>query len=345
VIDTHVTPVASFIHDRDFDFQAPATLNVIERALKEPPAKLDFHHLALHAFGDSIAANMMLVGCAYQRGWLPVSERALTRAIELNGVAVALNLAAFQWGRFIAAFPERIDELTAREEKHRPLAAMSLTEIIEHRAQHLTAYQSRRLADRYRERVAQIRRVESSIGKGEELTRAVAINYAKLLAYKDEYEVARLFTDPSFKAGLDESFDGKTTLAFHLAPPLLSRVDPNTGRPKKIEFGPWVLSLFGVLASLKGLRGTPLDIFGYGEERRRERELIATYEGGLDLVAAKLSADNYPCAIALAALPEMVRGFGPVKMKAIDRFEREWRKLQPQLLNPAPETQPAEAAE
>jgi indolepyruvate ferredoxin oxidoreductase len=345
VIDTHVTPVASFIHDRDFDFQTPATLNVIERALKEPPAKLDFHHLALHAFGDSIAANMMLVGCAYQRGWLPVSERALTRAIELNGVAVALNLAAFQWGRFIAAFPERIDELTAREEKHRPLAAMSLTEIIEHRAQHLTAYQSRRLADRYRERVAQIRRVESSIGKGEELTRAVAINYAKLLAYKDEYEVARLFTDPSFKAGLDESFDGKTTLAFHLAPSLLSRVDPNTGRPKKIEFGPWVLSLFGVLASLKGLRGTPLDIFGYGEERRRERELIATYEGGLDLVAAKLSADNYPCAIALAALPEMVRGFGPVKMKAIDRFEREWRKLQPQLLNPAPETQPAEAAE
>jgi indolepyruvate ferredoxin oxidoreductase len=340
-----VTPVASFIHDRDFDFQAPATLDMIERALHEPPAKLDFHHLALHAFGDSIAANMMLVGCAYQRGWLPVSERALTRAIELNRVAVPLNLAAFLLGRFIGAFPERADELTAKEEKHRPLAAMSLADIIEHRAQHLTAYQNKRLARRYREHVAQIRRAEAAVGKGEKLTRAVAINYAKLLAYKDEYEVARLFTDPSFKAGLDETFEGKTTLAFHLAPPLLSRIDPNTGRPKKIEFGSRILSLFRVLASLKRLRGTPLDIFGYSAERRRERALIHTYEDGLDLIVAKLNADNYPCTIALASLPDMVRGFGPVKMKAIERFEREWQKLQPELLNPAPETQPAEAAE
>jgi indolepyruvate ferredoxin oxidoreductase len=345
VIDTHVTPVASFIHDRDFDFQAPATLTVIERALHEPPVKLDFHRLALYAFGDSIAANMMLVGCAYQRGWLPVSERALIRAIELNGVAVPFNLAAFRLGRFIAAYPERIDELTAKEEKHQPLAAMSVTEIIAHRARHLIAYQSKRLAKRYRERVAQIRRAESTIGKGDELTRAVATNYAKLLAYKDEYEVARLFSDPSFKAGLDETFEGKTTLAFQLAPPLLSRMDRNTGRPKKIEFGSWILSLFRVLAPFKKLRGTPLDIFGYGAERRRERALIRTYESGLDLIVAKLNADNYPCAIALASLPDMVRGYGPVKLKAIDRFEREWQKLQPQLLDPAPDVQPAEAAE
>src|SRR6185437_13315171 len=134
-------------------------------------------------------------------------------------------------------------------------------------------------------------------------------------------------------------------LAFHLAPPLLSRMDHNTGRPKKIEFGSSIISLFRVLAPLKKLRGTPFDIFGYGAERRRERALIATYEGGLDLIVAKLSADNYPCAIALASLPDMVRGFGPVKMKAIDRFEGEWQKLLPPLLNPAPETQPAEAAE
>jgi indolepyruvate ferredoxin oxidoreductase len=345
VIDTHVTPVASFIHDRDFDFQVPGTITAIERALLEEPAKLDFHRLALHAFGDSIAANMMLVGCAYQRGWLPVSERALTRAIQLNGVAVSLNLAAFQWGRFIAAFPERVDALTTEEEKHRPLATMSVTEIIEHRAQHLTAYQSKRLARRYRERMAQIRRAEATIGTGEELTRAVAINYAKLLSYKDEYEVARLFADRAFTAGLAETFEGKTTLAFHLAPPLLSRMDRNTGRPKKIEFGPWILSLFRIMAPFKFLRGTPLDIFGYGAERRRERALIATYEGGIDLIAAKLTADNYACAIALAALPDMVRGYGPVKMKAIDGFERTWQKLQPQLLNPAPDMQPAEAAE
>ena len=157
--------------------------------------------------------------------------------------------------------------------------------------------------------------------------------------------MARLFADPSFQAGLGETFEGKTALSFHLSPPLLARIDPNSGRPKKIEFGAWIMPVFRVLASLKKLRGTPLDIFGYGAERRRERALIETYEGGLDLIAAKLSGDNYPCAIALAALPDMVRGFGPVKMKAIERFEREWQKLQPQLLNPAPETQPAEAAE
>src|SRR6202012_4864389 len=199
----------TFIHDRDFDFQAPATLGVIERALHEPAAKLDFHHLALHAFGDSIAAHMMLVGHAYQRGWLPVSERALIRAIELNGVAVALNLAAFQWGRYIAAFPDQVDALTAQEEKHRPLAAMSLNDIIEHRAAHLTAYQNAALAQRYRDKVALIRRAETAIGKGDELTRAVAINYAKLLAYKDEYEVARHFIDSAFRAGLDETVTGK----------------------------------------------------------------------------------------------------------------------------------------
>jgi indolepyruvate ferredoxin oxidoreductase len=344
VVDTHVTPVASFIHDRDFDFQAPATLDVIERALHEPAAKLDFHHLALHAFGDSIAANMMLVGHAYQRGWLPVTERALVRAIELNGVAVALNLAAFQWGRFLAAFPDQADALAAKEARHRPLAAMSLNDIIEHRAAHLTAYQNAHLAQHYRDRVAQIRRAETTHGKGEELTRAVAINYAKLLAYKDEYEVARLFTDASFQAGLDETFDGKTSLKFHLSPPLFARLDPNTGRPKKIELGAWIVPVFRMLAALKGLRGTPLDIFGYGAERRRERALIATYEHGLDLIGAKLSGDNYACAIALATLPDKVRGYGPVKMEAIDQFEREWQTLQQQLLHPAPDTQPARAA-
>jgi indolepyruvate ferredoxin oxidoreductase len=136
---------------------------------------------------------------------------------------------------------------------------MTVTEIIEHRAAHLAAYQNERLADRYRDRVTQIRRAEATIGKSDELTRAVAINYAKLLAYKDEYEVARLFTDPAFAAGLDETFEGKTKLSFHLAPPLLSRIDPNSGRPKKIEFGPWIMPVFRLLATLKALRGTAVD--------------------------------------------------------------------------------------
>ena len=336
VVDTHVTPVASFIHDRDFDFKASASLGEIERALHEAPALLDFHHLALRAFGDSIAANMMLVGCAYQRGWLPLTERALTRAIELNGVAVALNLEAFRWGRYLAAFPDRIEALTAKEERDRPLAAMSLDEIIEHRARHLTDYQNEALARRYRHRVAQIRRIEAGIGPAEDLTRAAAINYAKLLAYKDEYEVARLFADPAFRAGLDETFDGKTSLSFHLSPPLIAGFDRDLGRPRKIKLGAWMMPVFRVLAAMRPLRGTKLDLFGWSAERRRERSLVATYEHGLDLIATHLTADNYACAVALATLPDQVRGFGPVKMTAIDRFDREWQKLQDRLLHPSP---------
>ena len=199
-------------------------------------------------------------------------------------------------------------------------------------------------ARRYRERVAQLRRLDSALGKSDELSRAVAIDYAKLLAYKDEYEVARLFTDPAFRVGLDETFEGKTRLSFHLAPPLFSKFDPNSGRPRKIEFGAWIMPVFRGLAALKKLRGTPLDVFGYGAERRRERALIAAYEHGLDLIAAELNGDNYACAVAMAALPDQVRGYGPVKMKAIDRFEREWEALRDRLLHPSPETQPARAA-
>jgi len=331
VIDTHATPVAGFIRDRDFDFRAGSTLSIIERAAQKPAYELDFHRLALRLFGDTIAANLMIVGAAYQLGWLPLSEMALLRAIELNGVAVPLNLEAFRAGRYVAAFPDQVEALLGKREHGPALANMTLAEIIAHRARHLTAYQDRGLAERYRAAVARIAEREKSLGAGDQLARAVAINYAKLLAYKDEYEVARLFVDPAFQAGLSETFDGSRSISFHLAPPLLARFDRNLGRPRKMKLGAWILPVFRLLASLRRIRGTALDLFGWTPERRRERALIKTYEGGLAMIAAGLTRTNHACAVALASLPDQVRGFGPVKMKAMDRFDRDWQTLENQF--------------
>jgi indolepyruvate ferredoxin oxidoreductase len=347
VIDTHVTPVADFIRNRDFDFRPTATLSIMRQAAQPSVHELDFHRLALTLFGDTIAANLMIVGCAYQEGWLPVSEAALRRAIELNGIAVPLNLEAFRMGRFVAAFPDRVATLFGSDAPGPRLAEMSLSEIVEHRARHLVGYQSGRLARRYRDAVARIAAAESTLGKGDALTRAVAVNYAKLLAYKDEYEVARLFIDPAFRAGLREAFEGAPTLSFHLAPPFLARFDRNLQRPRKMEFGAWIFTLFRALAALRWLRGTPLDPFGWTGERRRERALINTYEQGLALIRAKLTPDNYACAVTLASLPDQVRGFGPVKMKAMDQFDREWLRLENQFHDPShfvPEKAGAKAA-
>jgi indolepyruvate ferredoxin oxidoreductase len=300
--------------------------------VQKPAYELDFHRLALRLFGDTIAANLMIVGSAYQLGWLPLSEIALRRAIELNGVAVPLNLEAFRAGRYVAAFPDQVEALLGKREQRGPaLANMSLAEIIAHRAQHLTAYQDRRLAERYGAAVARVAELEKGLGAGDQLARAVAINYAKLLAYKDEYEVARLFIDPAFQAGLSETFDGSPSISFHLAPPLLARFDRNLGRPRKMKFGAWILPVFRLLADLRRIRGTPLDIFGWTAERRRERSLIKTYEAGLAMIGVGLTHANHACAIALASLPDQVRGFGPVKMKAMDRFDRDWQRLENQF--------------
>ena len=347
VIDTHRTPVASFIRERDFDFRAGATLSIIEAAVQNPACERDFHGLAQRLFGDAIAANLMIVGCAYQLGWLPVSEAALLRAVELNGVAVELNREAFRAGRCVAAFPDRIDALLGAP-RGAALSEMNLADIIDHRARHLTKYQNRRLAERYRKTVALIAEREARLGTSDRLVRAVAINYAKILAYKDEYEVARLFADPAFRAGLNETFDGSFSVAFHLAPPFLARFDRNLQRPRKMKFGAAMLPVFRALAALRPLRGTPLDLFGWTKERRRERQLIATYERGLGLIAAELAAANHACAIALASLPDQVRGFGPVKMKALDRFDRDWAALEDRFRNQptlSPHNDNAEAAQ
>ncbi len=326
IVDAHNTPVANFIFDRDFNFRQKDSLGEIEASTRGVMT-FDFHRLAVKALGDEIASNLMMIGYAYQRGLLPISAGALRRAIELNGVAVPFNLAAFEWGRHAAAYPDKIAALLDVEKKSRALDDLSLDEVIEHRAAHLTAYQGRGLASRYRKLVDKVRARTRTVGAGDELARAVAINYAKVLAYKDEYEVARLFLHPDFKKQMAETFDGSPAVTFHLAPPLLAKFDKNLGRPRKMKFGSYLWRVFRLLAAMKWLRATPLDPFRWSAERRRERALIRAYEQGIDRMLAKLNTENVAAAIAIASAPDTVRGFGPVKLKSLDAFDRGWPAL------------------
>src|ERR1700754_1588553 len=270
VINTHLIPIADFIMNRDFNFQSRKVNHVLETALRKDSSFFDFTKPAEILLGDSIATNMMMMGYAYQKGLLPLSAKAIEQAIEINGVAVKMNPQAFQLGRLAAAHPARLAAMMKDQDETaapKTLEAMSLDEIIAHRSALLTDYQDAELADRYRTLVDRVRR-QSAAEFGDGLARAVAVNYAKLLAYKDEYEVARLFTDGRFEKQLKDQFDGDYTFSFHLAPPLLPSENDHLGRPKKKTFGPWMMKAFRLLAALRFVRGTPLALFGRIAERR-----------------------------------------------------------------------------
>jgi indolepyruvate ferredoxin oxidoreductase len=241
---------------------------------------------------------MLVFGAAWQRGLIPVSREAILKAIELNGAAVERNARAFEIGRWAALHPERAAEMLVPKVTALP---KSPSERIDFRADHLVAYQGPRLARRYRKLVDGI--------SDPRLREAVAKGYHKLLAYKDEYEVARLHLDTRAKA--EAEFEGDFRLTYHLAPPLLSRPGPD-GRPGKRAFGAWIERAYPILARMKSLRGTPFDVFGYTAERRMERRLIREYERDMAEVL-KEPARNMDAAVALAELPLSIRGFGPVK--------------------------------
>ena len=289
---------------------------------------IDAGRLATALLGNSIGANMFMLGYAYQLGALPLSADAVEKAIEMNGEAVAMNVAAFRYGRRAAVDPAKLESLVKPQpelENDSLKLSQSFDETVERRVAFLTAYQSARYARRYRTWVEKIRALEAAKVPGQcGLAESVARYLFKLMAYKDEYEVARLYSDTSFIERVKSSFDGNNLrFEFHLAPPLLARHDKTTGEPKKMSFGPWMLKVFGVLSKFKFLRGTPLDPFGYTQERRTERQLVADYEKLLGTIEAELTPYNHQSAVALAALPEKIRGFGPVKMRhlAIVRAE------------------------
>jgi indolepyruvate ferredoxin oxidoreductase len=328
--------------------------SIVSRTGEELAWFVDATTLALKLLGDTIASNMFMLGYAIQQGLLPVSLPALEKAITLNGIAVDSNLTALSLGRLFAHSPDRVismlpeTSLATNDE-----LALTLDELIEHRTAHLTSYQSKAWAKRYRATVDEVRKAEAALGwpesetsvsdvlsgssesselqrhksensegeQAETLSRAVAHNLAKLMSYKDEYEVARLFVDPQFKEKLDAQFEPGYTLKFNLAPPLISRKHPSTGLPMKREFGGWMMSGFQALTRLKILRGTPLDIFGFSEERRQERQLIKSYEAMVGEVVSNLSADNFDDALRRASLPEEIRGYGHVKDKSLKHLD------------------------
>ncbi len=338
VVNTHLIPIADFVRNRDFDFQNAKVNSVLQAALHKDSAFVDFTTVAEALLGDAIATNMMMLGYAYQQGLLPLQAGSIEKAIELNAVSVKMNTGAFRLGRLAAADPARLAELMRDAQASaapKTLETMSLDEIIAHRKALLTDYQNSKLAERYAALVTKVRAAADAGGYGDALPRAVAINYAKLLAYKDEYEVARLLTDPAFERSIHERFEGEFKVNFHLAPPSLPGVDAS-GRPKKRQFGEAMRPLFRVLAKARFLRGTPLDLFGYHPERKLERALIADYEADVGRVLAQLSPRTHELAVEMLSLPDRIRGYGPIKEQAAREAKARRAELLRLMSDPPP---------
>jgi indolepyruvate ferredoxin oxidoreductase len=329
VVNSHEAATAEFTRNADAQVPGAAMREAISEAVGAAKTQfVDATRLATRLLGDSIATNLFMLGFAYQKGLVPVSAAAIDKAIELNGVAVPLNQQAFLWGRRAAhdlAAVEKLAKPATVEAPH----CQNLDELVADRMQRLSAYQNAAYAERYRELVARVRLLDKDAGQ--RLSKAVARYYFKLLAYKDEYEVARLYSDGSFLKQLAEQFEGDYQLQFHLAPSWLSKPDPLTGQPRKRTFGPWMLKAFGLLAKFKFLRGTPLDLFGYSAERRFELQLIDDYEQDLDYLLKELKADNYRTALALAELPEQIRGYGHVKEAAVAKAREQASQLKARM--------------
>ncbi|HLT99670.1 MAG TPA: indolepyruvate ferredoxin oxidoreductase family protein [Burkholderiaceae bacterium] len=291
---------------------------------------LDAHNLATQHQGDAILANMIMLGLAWQRGAIPVSAAALQQAIELNGVAVEANLQAFRLGRLAAWRPDALRDSGG----HTPAYDRkddSLGDILARNRKALEAYQDARYAQRYVQTITRLSTVEQRLypDRPPELAIGAARSLFRLMAIKDEYEVARLYTDGRFRRQLEEQFEGDFTVRFHMAPPFLAPKDPHTGRPRKITLGPWLEKVMRVLAQGRRLRGTVFDIFGWQEERRIERRVLNEFEHLLGQITEQLDLQNYALARTMVELPEMLRGFGHVKRANLAQYETEMARLRP----------------
>ncbi|MBU6491568.1 MAG: indolepyruvate ferredoxin oxidoreductase family protein [Burkholderiales bacterium] len=343
VVNSAHTPTAELIKNPNWQFPGSSTEQDIRNAAGDACDFVDAHQLALRLLGDAIYTNPFVLGYAWQKGWIPLSHAALVRAIELNGVAIEKNRQAFEWGRRAAHDLASVQRLAQQDAApsganvialHTPKA---LDTLIAQRCESLVAYQNAAYAQRYRSLVEKVRAAEQAASANPTqtpLTEAVARGLYKLMAYKDEYEVARLYTDPAFMAKIQAQFEGNYQLKFHLAPPLFAKRDAHGNLLKK-QYGPWMMSAFRLLAKLKGLRGGPFDLFGKTEERRTERALIGEYEALVDELLGRLSDHNLPLAVQLASLPEEIRGFGHVKARNLAQVRAKWARLLAQYRNPA----------
>ncbi|TVQ82532.1 MAG: indolepyruvate ferredoxin oxidoreductase family protein [Micavibrio sp.] len=340
VMNIHQSPTGDFSRNPDWAIPFDDTVARVRDVCGEDNlSTLDATTLATRLLGDSIATNMFMLGCAWQQGLVPVTQEAVMQALELNGVAVEMNKDAFLWGRLAAhdmdavkkhAFPETTEAAEIKELFSYRRKAETLDEMIARRVDDLVAYQNADYAADYQLFVEYVREAEHALApenKTYPLTRAAARYAYKLMAYKDEYEVARLYTDGAFEAQLKQLFEGGYKIKFNLAPPLLAGRDPETGHLRKKEFGAWIFPMFRLMAKMRGLRGTKLDIFGYTKERRTERRLAQEYRETLRDMAGRLTPENYVTAIEIAELPEQIRGYGHVKEANIEAAEARRKEL------------------
>lgn len=319
VINTHQQPSGHFARQPDWQFPADEVRALIEESVEGRADYIDATKLATALMGDSMATNLFMLGFAYQKGLLPLSAAALMRAIELNGVAIDANQKAFLWGRRAAADLQAVERVASPVQPIVLKMPESLSALVKRRVDYLSAYQNAAYARQYESLVEEVRQAEAKFGQGDKLARAVARSLFKLMAYKDEYEVARLYTDGAFIEKLKQQFDGKLRLKFNLAPPLFSKKN-GQGQLVKAEYGSWVWQAFRLLATFKNLRGTKLDLFGWTAERKMEQQLIVAYRQLVASLLQALTAENLSQAAEIAALAEKIRGFGHVKEVAVNSY-------------------------
>jgi indolepyruvate ferredoxin oxidoreductase len=341
VIDRAEVLPGEFTRNADFSLPTERLKRALTAAAGAPATHfLDASRIASAVTGGTIAANMVMLGYAYQLGTLPLSAEAIETAIKLNGEAAEMNITAFRFGRCAAAEPAAVEKLAAPSAAATDARTLSQSfdEMVARRVAYLTAYQNVAYAKRYRDRVEAAKAAEAAKAPGKcGFAEAVARNLFKLMAYKDEYEVARLYGDGAFLRQVAQEFDGeRLRFSFQLAPPLLARPDPRTGVPRKMTFGPWMLRAFRLLMRFKFLRGTILDPFGYSAERRLERKLIADYEATLKELLAGLDADNHHLAVGIAVIPEKIRGYGHVKRRHLEAAKADEATLLDQFRSPHP---------
>ena len=331
VLNLHAAPPSEFTQDTEAVHDMAMIARHFRALLGEKQLHaIDAQALATQHYGDAILANMVILGYAWQLGGIPVSAASVRKAIELNGVAVDANLQAFQLGRLAAWRPDALRGALATPDAYDP-AEDTLEDILARNRKSLTEYQDAAYAKRYVDTIARLLKAESALHPEREprLAIAAARSLYRLMAIKDEYEVARLYTDGRFRNQLATQFEGDYSLRFHMAPPLLARKDPHTGKPLKMSFGPWLEPVLRVVAHGRRLRGTALDVFGWQAERRMERRLLSEFESLLGNIVAQLNQSNYACALALVELPNMVRGFGHIKVANAKLYGEEMARLKP----------------
>ncbi len=328
-LNAHSAPTAAFVRNANWQNPGDECVATIAHAVGvDGVSAFDANRVATQVLGDSIFVNPMVLGFAWQKGWVPLGLEALMRAMELNDMAVAQNKAAFEWGRHCAAHWDEVQAVLAPAQVvqfHKPEGVDAL---IDKRVAFLTDYQNAAYANSYRAVVERVRSAEAALSKTT-LTEAVARNLFKLMAYKDEYEVARLHTDKAFLQKIDGMFEGRYTLNYHLAPPLIAKMN-GKGELQKQKFGPFMLTGFKVLKHFKWLRGSALDVFGYTQERRTERALIQQYRTSVDAMLGQLNVGNHALAVEIARVPEQIKGFGHVKARHLAAARLKWDALKVQ---------------